>query len=151
MSEYGICWLEEPTIPDDILGHLQIAQQGGVPLAAGENLHTIYEFRSFVESGCLTYPEPDVANIGGVTNWMRVADLARAHQLQVTTHGVHELHIHLLAAVPNASYLEVHSFGLERFMRNPPPLSDGIMTAGDKPGHGVDFDWQALDEFRASA
>ena len=148
LREYDVFWLEEPTIPDDYRGHARIAQEGGLPVATGENLHTIYEFQHMIEDGRIAFPEPDVSNIGGITNWMRVAKLAYAHNLQVTSHGVHELHLHLLAAIPNASYLEVHSFGLERFIKNPPVLADGMMQAGSDPGHGVQFDWDALEAFR---
>ena len=145
--DFDVYWLEEPTIPDDYKGMARIAAEGGLPIAAGENLHTIYEFRHTIEMGKVAFPEPDVSNIGGITNWMRVAKLAYAHNLQVTSHGVHELHIHLLAAIPNASFLEVHSFGLERFIMNPPQLIDGIMVAPDAPGHGVQFDWDLLADY----
>ncbi len=144
--EFDVYWFEEPTIPDDYAGMRRIAREGGLPIAAGENLHTIYEFRHTLEAG-VAFPEPDVSNIGGITNWMRVAKLAYAHNLQVTSHGVHELHLHLLAAIPNASFLEVHSFGLERFIQNPPQLKDGLMRAGDLPGHGVQFEWDKLREY----
>ncbi len=147
--EFDVYWLEEPTIPDDYAGMARIAREGGLPLAAGENLHTVYEFRHTIEDGLIAFPEPDVSNIGGITNWMRVAKLAYARNLAVTSHGVHEIHLHLLAAIPNASYLEVHSFGLERFMLNPPTLDDGIMRASNQPGHGVDFDYDALRQFEA--
>ena len=146
-EQFDVFWFEEPTIPDDYTGMARIAKEGGIPLAVGENLHTIYEFRHTLEVGQVAFPEPDVSNIGGITNWMRVAKLAYAHNLQVTSHGVHELHLHLLAAIPNASYLEVHSFGLERFIKNPPALVDGIMTPADEPGHGVRFDWDRLAEY----
>ena len=140
LREFDIFWLEEPTIPDDYQGMARIAAEGGLPIAAGENLHTIYEFRHSIDIGNIAFPEPDVSNIGGITNWMRVGALAYAHNLQVTSHGVHELHLHLLAAIPNASLLEVHSFGLERFIMNPPRLSDGLMCAPDTPGHGVNWE-----------
>lgn len=146
-SEHDVYWLEEPTIPDDYKGHARIAREGGLPVATGENLHTIYEFQHMIEDGGVAFPEPDVSNIGGITNWMRVANLAYANNLKVTTHGIHEIHLHLLAAIPNASYLEVHSFGLERFITNPPKLIDGIMTASDEVGHGIAFDWETLNEF----
>ena len=145
--ECDVFWLEEPTIPDDYQGMARIASEGGLPIAAGENLHTIYEFRHTIETGKVAFPEPDVSNIGGITNWMRVANLAYAHNLPVTSHGVHELHLHLLAAIPNASFLEVHSFGLERFIKNPPQLVDGYMVAPEDPGHGVQFDWEMLREY----
>ena len=140
-------WLEEPTIPDDYQGMARVAREGGLPVASGENLHTIYEFRHMIADGKIAFPEPDVSNIGGITNWMRVAKLAYAHNLPVTSHGVHELHLHLLAAIPNASFLEVHGFGLERYMKNPPKLKDGIMQAPNEPGHGVQFDWDRLWEY----
>ncbi len=149
-SDYDVFWFEEPTIPDDYAGMARIAKEGGLPIAAGENLHTIYEFRHTIETGKIAFPEPDVSNIGGITNWMRVAKLAYAHNLQVTSHGVHELHLHLLAAIPNASFLEVHSFGLERFLKSPPKLNEGIMVAPDAPGHGVQFDWDLLHEYEVS-
>jgi len=151
LREHDVFWLEEPTIPDDVKGHARIAKEGGIPIATGENMHTIYEFRNMIEGGCVDFPEPDVSNIGGITNWMRVAKLAYANNLPVTTHGVHEIHLHLLAAVPNASYLEVHSFGLERFIIDPPEINDGIMIAPDEPGLGVEFDWQTLNEFKIDA
>ncbi|MCY3782145.1 MAG: mandelate racemase/muconate lactonizing enzyme family protein [Chloroflexi bacterium] len=148
--EYDLFWFEEPTIPDDYQGMARIAAEGGLPIAAGENLHTIFEFRHSIGVGKIAFPEPDVSNIGGITNWMRVANLAYAHNLQVTSHGVHELHLHLLAAIPNASFLEVHSFGLERFITNPPQLNDGIMRAPDSPGHGVQFNWDRLQDYKVN-
>jgi L-alanine-DL-glutamate epimerase-like enolase superfamily enzyme len=151
LQKFDIYWLEEPTIPDDIKGHARIALEGGLPIASGENLHTIYEFQMMISEGLIAFPEPDVSNCGGITGWMRVAKLAYAHNLPVTTHGVHELHLHLLAAIPNASYLEVHGFGLERFILNPPAIENGIMTAPHLPGHGVQFDWETLKTHEISS
>jgi L-alanine-DL-glutamate epimerase-like enolase superfamily enzyme len=150
MAEYRLVWLEEPTIPDDPLGHGRIAREGGLPIAAGENLHTLYEFRNLIAAGGVDFPEPDVSNCGGITVWMKVAHLAEANNLPVTSHGVHDLHVHLLAAVPNKSYLEVHGFGLERFIASPMCLTDtGHAIAPERPGHGVEFDWAGLEIYRA--
>jgi L-alanine-DL-glutamate epimerase-like enolase superfamily enzyme len=150
LSEYRLVWLEEPTIPDDPQGHGRIAQLGGLPIAAGENLHSLYEFRNLIAAGGVDFPEPDVSNCGGITVWMKVAHLAEANNLPVTSHGVHDLHVHLLAAVPNKSYLEVHGFGLERFIAEPMTLTaTGHAVAPDRPGHGVEFDWQGLAVYRA--
>jgi L-alanine-DL-glutamate epimerase-like enolase superfamily enzyme len=113
-------------------------------------MHTLYEFKRMIEEGGVSFPEPDVSNCGGITVWLKVAHVAEAHNLPVTSHGVHDLHVHLLAAVPNASYLEVHGFGLERFTANALRIEDGIAVAPDRPGHGVNFDWQALEALRES-
>jgi L-alanine-DL-glutamate epimerase-like enolase superfamily enzyme len=148
LAPHDVYWLEEPTVPDDVPGHVRILREGGLPVAAGENLRTIHEFARLIDAGGVSFPEPDVSNIGGVTAWLKVAHVAEAHHLPVTSHGVHDLHVHLLAAVPNASYLEVHGFGLERFLAHPLEVRDGEATAPDRPGHGVELQWTALEPFR---
>jgi L-alanine-DL-glutamate epimerase-like enolase superfamily enzyme len=148
LQRYDVYWLEEPTSPDDFAGHAQIAAEGGVPLAAGENLHTEREFEMLMSSGGVAFVEPDVANIGGITAWLNVARHAEQHGLPVTSHGVHDLHVHLLAAVPNASYLEYHGFGIDEFMTSPLRIADGIAVAPDRPGHGVELNETALQPYR---
>jgi L-alanine-DL-glutamate epimerase-like enolase superfamily enzyme len=146
----GVYWLEEPTIPDDVDGPRRIEAEGPVPVATGENYHTIYEFQKIIAAQGVSFPEPDVSNIGGITNWIKVAHLAEAHNLPVTSHGVHDLHVHLLAAVPNASFLEVHGFALEDYLLHPMQIVDGFATAPDRPGHGVEFDWDKINQHKVS-
>jgi L-alanine-DL-glutamate epimerase-like enolase superfamily enzyme len=148
-AAHQVFWLEEPTIPDDVPGHVRILRDGGLPIASGENLHSIYEFNAMIAAGGVSFPEPDLSNCGGISVWLKVARLAEGANLPVTSHGVHDLHVHLLAAVPNASYLEVHGFGLERFIAEPLKLADGKAIAPDRPGHGVELDWQGLEALRA--
>ena len=148
LAAYDVYWLEEPTIPDDVPGHARIVRDGGLPVAAGENLHTLGEFHALIAAGGVTFPEPDLSNCGGISVWLKVARVAEAANLPVTSHGVHDLHVHLLAAVPNASYLEVHGFGLERFMAQPLEIVDGRAQAPERPGHGVELDWAALEALR---
>jgi L-alanine-DL-glutamate epimerase-like enolase superfamily enzyme len=148
LREFELVWLEEPTIPDDVDGHARIVREGGVPIATGENLHTLYEFKQMIAAGGVTFPEPDVSNCGGVTVFMKVCALAESFNLPVTSHGVHDLTVHLLAAAPNRSYLEIHGFGLERYMREPMRMRDGLAIAGDQPGHGVALDWAKLEPHR---
>ena len=149
LQPYQLVWLEEPTIPDDVLGHVRIVREGGLPVATGENLHTLYEFAQMIHAGGVTFPEPDVTNCGGVTVFMKVARLAEAYNLPVTSHGAHDITVHLLAAAPNRSYLEAHGFGLDRYIAHPLVIQDGFAIAPDRPGHGVEFDWKALEGCRA--
>jgi L-alanine-DL-glutamate epimerase-like enolase superfamily enzyme len=149
LAEHGVYWLEEPTIPDDVAGHVRIAREGALPIATGENFHTLHEFQQMIAAGGVAFPEPDLATCGGVTVWQKVAHLAEANNLPVTSHGVHDLHVHLLAAVPNRSYLEAHGFGLERFIEHPLVIEDGCALAPERPGHGVAFDWPGLEPWRA--
>jgi len=142
-------WLEEPIPPDDLAGHARVLREGGLPVAAGENLRTIWDFRHLIASGGVSFPEPDVTNCGGVTPFMKIAHLAEAFGLPVTSHGAHDATVHLLAACPNRSYLEAHGFGLERYIAEPLRLEDGLAIAPDRPGHGIEFDWRGLQSIRA--
>jgi L-alanine-DL-glutamate epimerase-like enolase superfamily enzyme len=147
-APHRLYWLEEPTIPDDIEGFVRICERGGVPIATGENFHTVYEFQNFISRGAVSFPEPDAATLGGITPWMKVARLAEAANLPVTSHGIHDIHVHLMAAVPNASLLEVHGFGLEKYIAQPMQLVDGEALAPHRPGHGVVFDFDAMASSR---
>ena len=150
LGPLGLVWLEEPTIPADVPGHVRIVREGGgLPIAAGENLRTLHEFRALIAAGGVTYPEPDVTNCGGVTVFMKICHLAEAFNLPVTSHGAHDLTVHLLAAAPNRSYLEAHGFGLDRFIAEPLVMRDGLALAPDRPGHGIVFDWSGLERIRA--
>ncbi|WP_396667614.1 mandelate racemase/muconate lactonizing enzyme family protein [Microbacterium sp. R86528] len=141
---FDLTWIEEPTIPDDIAGNARIVAHGQHAIAAGENLHTIYDFAQSINAGAVTLPEPDVSNIGGYSGFRKVAALAEAHNLRLTSHGVHDLTIHSLAAAPHRTYMEAHGFGLDAFIAEPMRIVDGFATAPDRPGHGVELDFDGL-------
>jgi len=149
LADFRLVWLEEPTIPDDVAGHVRIVREGGQPVATGENLHTLWEFKQMIAAGGVTFPEPDVTNCGGITAFMKVAHLAEAFNLPVTSHGAHDITVHLLAAAPNRSYLEAHGFGLDRFIAEPLRIEDGLAVAPERPGHGVEFDWKGMQSLAA--
>jgi L-alanine-DL-glutamate epimerase-like enolase superfamily enzyme len=146
---YDLTWLEEPISPDDMAGHARVVRDGGLPIAAGENLRTVWDFRHLIASGGVTYPEPDVTNCGGVTSFMKIAHLAEAFNLPVTSHGAHDITVHLLAAAPNRSYLEAHGFRARPLHRRAVTDRGRICDRADGPGHGIEFDWKGLDTIRA--
>jgi L-alanine-DL-glutamate epimerase-like enolase superfamily enzyme len=149
LQPFDLTWLEEPIQPDDVAGHARVVAEGGLPIAAGENLRTLWDFKQLIATGGVTYPEPDVTNCGGVTPFMKIAHLAEAFGLPVTSHGAHDVTVQLLAACPNRSYLEAHGFGLDKYVREPLRIEEGFAIAPERPGHGVDFDWRALEGIRA--
>lgn len=143
-AEYDLTWLEEPVPPHDVAGSARVLREGGLPIAAGENLRTLWDFQCLIAAGGVSFPEPDVTNCGGVTAFMKIAHLSEAHHLPVTSHGAHDITVHLLAACPNRSYLEAHGFGLDNYIASPLQIEDGMAQAPTRPGHGVELDWERL-------
>ncbi len=145
---FDLVWFEEPIPPDDPKGHARIASEGGIPIASGENLRSLWDFRTAIEGG-VTFPEPDVTNCGGITPFLKIAHLAEAFHLPVTSHGAHDITVHLMAACPNRTYMEAHGFGLDSYVETPLTIKEGHAIAPDAPGHGIVFDWDKLERCRA--
>lgn len=149
-QELAIGWLEEPFPPQDRRSYLDAAQLGTVPLAAGENHFTRFEFTQVIEDGAVQFVQPDLSKTGGVTEAMRIAALASSWKISVNPHtSATALNmaasIHYLAAVDNAGYFEgdVTSYNPFRDDMAGAPYEiglDGTVLPLEKPGLGLDID-----------
>lgn len=147
---HGVEWLEEPFPPQDYRSYEVASRFGGVPLAAGENHFTRYEFNRVLEEKAIRILQPDLSKAGGITEVLRIAAMASAYKLQIHPHtstsGINmAASIHLLAAIDNGGYFEAdvakENLFRDQLTSRPDLLDrDGCVHPPEAPGLGVEVD-----------
>jgi L-alanine-DL-glutamate epimerase-like enolase superfamily enzyme len=143
-AELGIAWFEEPLPADDIAGHARLAAASEVPIAVGESLYSPSQFAAYVQQGAASILQPDVARIGGITPWLKVAHMAECHNLMVAPHFLMELHVSLTAASPAARWVE-YIPQLDAVAHSRVLIAAGEAVAPDTPGLGIDWRWDEIE------
>lgn len=150
-NESDVSWVEEPLMADDLEGYGHLRSRLHVPIAMGETLWSQRRFAEYIKRGVCDVVQADVARVGGITEWMRIAAVAESANLPMAPHGLMEISVHVLCAVPNSLFLE-HQIGGSLtemgIIEVPISPSKGYLTAQHEPGHGVQFDHTALSKYR---
>ena len=143
LQEAGIAWLEDPVHHLDIATLADLRRQLEIPIAAGEHLYHLEAFRALLDARAVDVLILDLARLGGITPWRRVAALAQAHQTPVCGHVVPEIHAHLVAAVAHGQLVEYvpRSAGIVKAM---PRVERGELVAPSGPGLGLELDEDAV-------
>ncbi len=147
IEPYHLFWLEDPTAHDDYPGLARIADALTTPIAAGEYHYGIVPFRHLLEARSIDIVMIDLLRVGGITQWMKVAGMAEAFNLPVVSHLVPELHVHLIAAIPNGLTVEYMPWTV-RLYEETPTLENGHLVVPTKPGLGLAFDQVALKRYQ---
>ena len=143
LTPIDIAWIEEPLTADDVAGHVRLSQSTTLPVAVGESLYSPLHFREYLQQGACSIVQVDVARIGGVTPWLKVAHLAECFNVPVCPHFLMELHVSLCAAVPNARWVE-YIPQLDSLTSAPMRIEDGHAIPSDEPGLGIAWDFAAI-------
>ena len=143
----GLAWFEEPLPADDVSGHAELARATSIPVAVGESLYSAGQFRDYLHRGAASIVQVDVARVGGITPWLKVAHLAETFNVHVCPHFLMELHVSLVAAIPNGRYVE-HIPQLRAVTHEEMRVEDGHAIAPDLPGLGIAWDRDAIDDRR---
>lgn len=144
LGEYGLEWLEEPLRADDLWAYRRLRKQSPVPIALGENLHTVYRFRDFIEAEAVDIIQPNIVRVGGITPFRRIVELARTHSIRVMPHLLPELsgQLALTLAEPTlVEDVEDAGFGQLGILDGPSPvrISGNRLTLAGTPGLGFSF------------
>ena len=149
-QNFYLGWLEEPFPPHDYRSYKTAATLGTVPMAAGENHFTRFEFTRLIEDGVVAFVQPDLSKAGGVTEAMRIAAMASAYKLSFNPHtsatGINmAATAHVLAAVDNPGYFEgdvaKHNPFRDEVGGRPYAVdAQGCIRPLERPGHGIEVD-----------
>jgi L-alanine-DL-glutamate epimerase-like enolase superfamily enzyme len=148
LPDHDIFWVEEPIFYDDIPGHTRLSQSMITPIALGEQLYSMDNFRDFIAAGAVHWVQPDMTRLAGITEWLRVADLAFAYRLPVVAHAgdMSQVHVHLSFAHPACTRLEYIPWIKECFTE-PIRVVDGFYQRPEQPGAGTTILPEAFEKF----
>lgn len=144
LTPLDIAWLEEPLTADDLMGHVRLSQSTTLPIAVGESLYSHLHFREYLQQGGCSIVQVDVARVGGITPWLKVAHMAECFNVPVSPHFLMELHVALCAAVPNARWVE-YIPQLDTLTTEPMRIEAGHAIPSTKPGLGIEWDFKAIN------
>ena len=149
LQDAGIAWLEDPVHHLDVASLADLRRELQVPIAAGEHIYHLDGFRTLLEARAVDVVILDLARVGGVTPWRKIAAIAQAHRVPVCGHVVPEIQVHLLASVPNGHMVEYvpRSAGILTTM---PRIEQGELVAPSGPGLGLELDDAAVRRHRVA-
>ncbi|HJQ58297.1 MAG TPA: mandelate racemase/muconate lactonizing enzyme family protein [Vineibacter sp.] len=148
VEDVGLFWLEDVTAADDYQGLARVTAALKTPIAGGEYVWGIVPFRHMIEARSVDIVMIDLARVGGVSQWMKVAGMAEAFNLPVVSHVMPEMLLHLVAACPNGLTVEYMPWMLALYQETP-AIENGELVLPEKPGLGLKFDEKAFAAFKA--
>jgi L-alanine-DL-glutamate epimerase-like enolase superfamily enzyme len=157
LEQIGIFWLEEPFEPDEYEAYAELADTVDIRVAAGEQDTTRWGFRELIERGHVDLVQPDVTRCGGVTEWLRIAELARERGVETVPHAwksgvIKAASLQCNAVIPDALFQEYcvaqtpinQTLTKERL----PVEADGTILVPTAPGIGITLDEEVVDHYR---
>jgi L-alanine-DL-glutamate epimerase-like enolase superfamily enzyme len=144
LSAFDLRWVEEPLRADDLPGYATLRRRIDVPLACGENIHTLYRYREFVAADAVDILQPNIIRVGGITPFLRIAQLARSSSRALAPHLLPDLSAQLASTLPGNVWVEeVEDAGWESlgFVTAPTPVvrEGGDLVVTERPGLGLSF------------
>ena len=146
IEQYHLFWLEDVVAHDDYPGMARVAATLDTPIAGGEYVYGTVPFRHMLEARSVDIVMIDLVRAGGITQWIKIANMAAAFNLPVVSHMLPEIHVHLIAAIPHGLTVEYMPYTVKLFEVVPVPVN-GELIVPDKPGLGLKFDRAAIKRY----
>lgn len=156
LAEFNPMFFEEPCLPENPAAMARMARKSPIPIATGERLYTRWDFREVLATRTIGVVQPDIIQSGGIAEARKIASYAEMHFVSVAPHNpwswVNTLaSLHLDTVTPNFLIQEVITEPepwKDAIVRNAPSLdSNGFFAVPEKPGLGIELDFDALAHF----
>jgi len=148
IDDFGLAWIEEPIVYDNLDGYTQLAAELKTPIQIGENFYGPRDLHKALQSKACDYVMPDFMRIGGVTGWLRAAAIAGAAGVPMSTHLYPEVAAHVMRVTETAHWLEWQDWA-DPVLQRPYEIKDGLLHIPDVPGIGLEWDEDAVTANRA--
>lgn len=156
LANQRVFWFEEPFAPEDLDSYAALRGSVNVPIAAGENEFGVQGFAELIRRKGVDIVQPDASRCGGITEVRRVADLAAEAGLKVAPHSWSDAiaivaNAHVVASLPHGLTVEVDQTGnpfVEELLEEPLIIADGRLQLSDRPGLGIELNWQTVERLR---
>jgi len=150
LDQYNLVWLEEPINAYDYRGHARLTEKLDTPIATGEMLSSVAECGELIRHNSVTFLQPDVPRVGGITPFLKITNQADLNRLKLAPHFVMEIHIHMGCAYPHEAWVE-HIEWLEPAFNERLKIKEGQMLLPQRPGLGFSPSDEAAQWRGASA
>lgn len=150
-EQFDPYWIEEPFSPDDIDSHAALARMTPITVATGEIEAGRWRHKELLDKKAAAILQTDAAVCGGITEFRRIAAMADGYGVTVSPHWFHDLHCSLVAATPNARFVEYFAddtvLNFRRLLDTQLEVRDGALVLPQSPGLGFGFDQDAVDRY----
>lgn len=151
IEQYDPYFIEEPFGPDDIESHARLAKLTRIPVATAEIGYGRWYHKQLLDAGGAAILQTDAAVCGGITEWKRIAAIAAGYGVQVCPHWFHDVHAPLVAATPNARYVEFfwddQVLNFRRLVDRQLEQKGGRVVLHQTPGLGFAFDEKQVGKY----
>jgi L-alanine-DL-glutamate epimerase-like enolase superfamily enzyme len=148
---YDPYWIEEPFSPDDIENHARLAAATRVIVATGEIEAGRWRFKELLDKQAAAILQTDACVCGGISEFRKIAATAASYEVTLCPHWFHDLHVHLVAATPNARFVEYFPddqvLNFRRLINRQLTVQNGNLLLPEEPGLGFSFDDEAVSRY----